>query len=679
MKNIKYSNMDRIKRKAAGIFLFVAAFLGFSFSAPLHAENEKPFVIPELTQWSGADGQTVLSHRIAVRGGKGAVKSVAEALAADYQTLTGKPMTCVSKAGGGDIVLQLKADKALGEEGYRLEVSDRIVLTAATQRGLFWGTRTILQLVEQYGDSMPRGTAVDVPQYAMRGFMIDVGRKFFPMGYLENLVKIMAYYKMNTLQVHLNDNGFRQFFGNDWDKTPAAFRLECETYPGLTAKDGSYSKQEFVDLQLLGDRYGVEIIPEIDVPAHSLAFTHYRPSLGSKEYGMDHLDLGNPETIPFVEGLLKEYLEGKNPVFRGKRVHVGTDEYSNAKKEVVEQFRYFTDRMIRYVESFGKQAMVWGALTHANGETPVKSENVIMNCWYNGYADPAEMKKQGYQLVSIPDGYVYIVPAAGYYYDYLNCEFLYDKWTPAVIGNQTFDEGDPAILGGMFAVWNDHAGNGISVKDVHHRVFPAMQTLATKCWTAGKTTMPYATFDARRKALSEAPGVNELGRLAAPLEMAEVKAGCQGPAEEVGYDYSVSFTVEAQAEEKGTVLFGSEHAVFYLSDPREGKLGFARDGYLNTFNYRLPVGQKVTLTVEGDNRSTRLLVDGKLREELKPRTLYVITEGQKADFVYGNPYDARPEVYTEGQKMYYQPTLVFPLRRAGQFKSSVTDLKVQYR
>ena len=83
MKNIKYRNMDRIKRKAAGIFLFVAAFLGFSFAAPLHAENEKPFVIPELTQWSGADGQTVLSHRIAVKGGKGAVKSVAEALAAD--------------------------------------------------------------------------------------------------------------------------------------------------------------------------------------------------------------------------------------------------------------------------------------------------------------------------------------------------------------------------------------------------------------------------------------------------------------------------------------------------------------------------------------------------------------------------------------------------------------------
>jgi ABC-type microcin C transport system permease subunit YejB len=66
--------------------------------------------------------------------------------------------------------------------------------------------------------------------------MMDCGRKFIPMSYLRSLVKMMSYYKMNTLQIHLNDNGFRQFFGNDLAKTPAAFRLECDTYPGLTAK-----------------------------------------------------------------------------------------------------------------------------------------------------------------------------------------------------------------------------------------------------------------------------------------------------------------------------------------------------------------------------------------------------------------------------------------------------------
>ena len=162
----------------------------------------------------------------------------------------------------------------------------------------------------------------------------------------------------------------------------------------------------------------------------------YKPEIGSEEYGMDHLDLFKPETYEFVDALFREYLEGRNPVFTGKRVHIGTDEYSNKKQDVVEKFRAFTDHYIRFVEGFGKQACVWGALTHAKGETPVKSENVLMSAWYNGYADPKEMIKQGYDLISIPDGYLYIVPAAGYYYDYLNTEMLYKEWTPAHVGKE---------------------------------------------------------------------------------------------------------------------------------------------------------------------------------------------------------------------------------------------------
>ena len=343
--------------------------------------------------------------------------------------------------------------------------------------------------------------------------MIDCGRKFIPMSYLQDLVKIMAYYKMNTLQVHLNDNGFKQYFDNNWDKTYAAFRLESETYPGLTARDGSYSKKEFIDFQIQAATNFVEIIPEIDIPAHSLAFTHYKPEIGSKEYGMDHLDLFKPETYQFADDLFKEYLKGDDPVFVGKRVHIGTDEYSNAKKEVVEKFRAFTDHYIRLVEGFGKQAVIWGALTHAKGDTPVKSENIIMNAWYNGYADPATMIKDGYQLISIPDAMVYIVPLAGYYQDYLNEVFLYKEWTPAHIGKAVFEEKHPAILGGMFAIWNDHAGNGISVKDIHHRVFPALQTLAVKTWTGKETSLPFKVYNEKRSAISEAPGVNQLGRI----------------------------------------------------------------------------------------------------------------------------------------------------------------------
>lgn len=643
--------------------------------------NPKPFVVPELKTWSGAEGQTALSGRIVVKNAK--LKTVAAALAADYKEMFGKELTIVNGATkGGDVVLSLKKNKALGDEGYTMNVGSAVEITAATERGAFWATRTLLQIAEQHKDgNLPKGKTTDVPEYKLRGFMIDCGRKFIPMSYLRDLAKIMAYYKMNTLQVHLNDNGFRQYFGGDWNKTQAAFRLECDTYPGLTAKDGSYSKQEFIDFQKLAEQNGVEVIPEIDAPAHSLAFTQYKNEIGSKEYGMDHLDLFNPETYKFMDGLWKEYIGGKNPVFIGKRVHIGTDEYSNAKKDVVEKFREFTDHYIKYVESFGKQAVVWGALTHANGDTKVKNKGVLMDIWFNGYADPVEMKKQGYKLVSIPDGLVYIVPAAGYYYDYLNCQYLYEHWTPAVIGNKTFEENDPMIEGGMFAVWNDHAGNGISTKDVHHRVYPALQTLAVKCWTGKDTKLPYAEFESKRAELSEAPGVNELGRLGKPgsvvLEKATVNAGETLNAEEIGYNYAVTFTIDGKQEANGTELFRSANAVVYLADPEQGKLGFERDGYRNLFNYRIPAGEKHTITIEGTNKMTRLLVDGAVKEELGPKTLYVMRDQDRAHYQVKGTYTYEPVVYQPTDQIYYQRTLVFPLRKAGNFKSTITNLKVE--
>ncbi len=645
--------------------------------------NPKPFVVPEVKEWTGNEGSTALSGRIVVKSSK--LREVAQTLASDYAQLAGKPLTVTTgQAKAGDIVLTLKGNKALGQEGYRMDIGSTVTLTASTPQGILWATRTLLQMAEQAQDKgLPKGRLTDVPDYRMRGFMIDCGRKFIPMSYLRNLAKVMSYYKMNTLQIHLNDNGFRKYFGDDWNRTQAGFRLECDSYPGLTSKDGSYSKQEFIELQKLAEQYGVEIIPEIDAPAHVLAFTQYKPSLASKEYGMDHFDLFNPEVYTFMDSIWSEYLGGKEPVFRGPRVHIGTDEYSNAKKEVVEKFRAYTDRYIRYVESFGKQAVLWGSLTHAKGDTPIKHENVLMHMWSEGYANPTEMKKQGYQLIAIPDGYTYIVPAAGYYYDYLNCQYLYEHWTPAVMGSTVLEEQDPAIEGGMFAVWNDVAGNGITTKDIHHRVFPALQTMALKCWTGRHTTLSYDDFDRQRKALSEAPGVNELGRLgqkgSVVLEQKSLMPGSQLEAEEIGYDYAVTFTIDGKQEAKGTELLRSQNAVVYLADPRQGRLGFEHEGYLNTFNYRIPAGEQHTLTIEGTNRVTRLLVDGQLREELGPKPLYIVRPQNKAHYQVEGTYTYEPEVYEPNDRISYQRTLVFPLRQAGQFQSTITNLRVEVK
>ena len=627
------------------------------------AVNPKPFVVPELKQWTGKDGNFTPGKdaRIVCTSQNPELLRIARMFADDYQQMFGQTLSVAQgKATSGDFVLSLSADKKLGEEGYAIKITDRVAISAPTPTGLYWSTRTLLQLAEQNQErSLPQGTIRDYPDYPLRGFMIDCGRKFIPMAYLQDLVKIMAYYKMNTLQVHLNDNGFKQYFEHNWDKTYAAFRLESETYPGLTARDGSYSKKEFIDFQKQAASNFVEIIPEIDVPAHSLALTHYKPEIGSKEYGMDHLDLFKPETYEFVDALFKEYLEGDNPVFVGKRVHIGTDEYSNAKKDVVEKFRAFTDHYIRFVEGFGKQAVVWGALSHAKGDTPVKSENVVMNAWYNGYADPATMIKDGYQLISIPDGLVYIVPKAGYYYDYLNEPYLYKEWTPAHIGKAVFDEKHPSILGGMFAIWNDHVGNGISVKDIHHRIFSPLQTLSVKMWTGAQTGIPYETFNEKRALLSEAPGVNQLARIGKKPELvyerSTVAPGSTSDYPEIGYNYTVSFDITGAKESEGTELFRSPNAVFYLSDPIRGMMGFARDGYLNTFPYKVNPGEKATIQIEGDNCSTTLRVNGKVVDEMNTQKLY---------------FNAGKD------SMNYVRTLVFPLEKSGNFNSKVQNLKV---
>ena len=642
--------------------LHLLAFLLCSLMTSITAQNTKPFVIPELKEWKGTTGEFTLNEqtRIVCPKNQPELQRIAKMVANDCQEMFHHtPAIIEGKGQKGDIILSLKPDRKLGKEGYAISITDRITLSAPEAVGVYWGTRTLLQMAEQ-NLSLPKGIIRDFPNYEIRGFMIDCGRKFIPMHYLHDYVKIMAYYKMNCFQIHLNDNGFKQFFENDWDKTYAAFRLESDTYPGLTARDGHYTKQEFIDLQKLAESCFVEIIPEIDAPAHTLAFTHYMPEIGSKEYGMDHLDLFNPKTYEFMDSLFKEYLEGEEPVFRGKRIHIGTDEYSNKDPKVVEKFREFTDRYIRYVESFGKQACVWGALTHAKGETPVKSENVIMSAWYNGYAEPRDMVKQGYKLISIPDGLTYIVPAAGYYYDYLNCKYLYENWTPAHVGKEVFDEKDPAILGGMYAVWNDHCGNGISTKDIHHRCYPALQTLAVKMWTGASKSVPYEEFDEKRHALSEAPGVNQLGRLSKTPGLAykqtHVAPGSTLPVQEIGYNYRVEFYVDGVQEAMGTELFRSKDAVFYLADPIQGMLGYARDGYLNTFTYKVQPAQRMKITIEGDNKATRLFINDKQVEELNIQEHWMDKEGK-----------------TRIRKV---RTLVFPLEKAGNFKSQITDLQI---
>ena len=654
--------MNKTRKLLTTLIVLVALLTAL----PLYSINPKPFVIPELKEWKGKNGEFSLSPQSKIFLLNQNLNIVGDALSADWKTMFGEELACgVGKASKGDIEISILKSKKLPAEGYSIEISDKIKITASDVEGAYWATRTLLQIAEQKeSHTFPKGTISDWPDYGIRGLSMDVGRKFFPLSYLQDLVKVMSYYKMNSLRIHLNDNGFPYYFGNDWDKTYSAFRMESETYPGLTARDGFYTKDEFREFQKESSKYFVDIMPEIDIPAHALAFAHYNPALGSQEFGMDHLNLFNEETIPFLDALFEEYLGGDNPVFVGPNMHIGTDEFGkdypgfDNRQETIEKFRAFADHFIKLVESYGKQPWVWGSLSTARGETPVKTEGVILDAWYNGYADPKEMIDLGFKLNSIPDGMVYIVPGAGYYHDYLDTRWLYDNWTPAVVGNVKFEEQDPNLVGGYFAVWNDHVGNGISVQDVHHRIMAALPTMAVKLWDGVNATIPYDDFIKASCIISEAPGVNRLGKIGEPnslvFETSKLVAGQSTPISDLGYDWTLEFDIENVPEAKGTILFSSPESVFYLSDPVKGMLGFARDGYLNNFNFQLYPGEKAHIRLTGDNKGTKLYVNGELKDNL--------------DIV-------KQEFNENKNKMYYHRTLMMPLSKAGNFKSGITNVK----
>ena len=211
------------------------------------AQNPCPQVIPALQQWKGAKGTLALPTQGSIvinPQDEATLGQTASILVEDLKELMGWEYTITTgKAKKNEIYLSLsKPDEQLGNEGYVLAINNKVSIEAPTAQGVFWGTRTLLQMLYRQEATLAKGTTRDWPEFPSRGFMLDVGRKFFTLDYLKQQIKVMSFYKMNEFQIHLNDNGFPQFFDNDWNKTYAAFRLESERFPGLTSKDGSYTK-----------------------------------------------------------------------------------------------------------------------------------------------------------------------------------------------------------------------------------------------------------------------------------------------------------------------------------------------------------------------------------------------------------------------------------------------------
>ncbi len=468
---------------------------------PSATPNPKPAVIPPLREWTGGTGRLTISSqtRIIVDSDDGpSLLPVAKTLQADLREVAGiAPAIAVGKSpGAGDIELRfVRAIGQRGAEAYRLDAADRVRIEGAAPKGVFYGTRTLLQMLvlDPQRRSIPRGEAFDWPDYAERGFMLDVGRKFFAIQYLRQYVKFMAWYKLNDFQLHLNDGAANDYSG---------FRLQSDAFPGLANADGAYTRKQMDDLQDLAAEYHVTITPEFDAPAHSRAFTKYKPELIGKNLSPDHLDLANPKSQEFINSLWKEFI----PWFRADAVHIGADEY-NAGPGSAALYKRYINETAAFVRSQGKKVRMWGGLKTA-GDSSGVDRDIVVNLWYPGYHDPLDAVADGYKIINTHDGYVYIVPFAGYYNHFLNTRYLYSAWKPTVFGDQKLPDYDPRVLGGMFAVWNDKAAYPYVFEDVHELVKPAMPTLGEVLWAGHpEGARTYDQFEADFRKLGDGPGV----------------------------------------------------------------------------------------------------------------------------------------------------------------------------
>ncbi len=322
----------------------------------------------------------------------------------------------------GDIYVKTNYDtNYVGEEGYLLTIGDYAAIEAPTYTGLIYGGASITQILYQDEElKAHKGITRDYPQYEVRAGMIDVGRMYIPLEYLEEMTIYMSWYKLNEVHVHINDY---------WGPSGySAFRLESEVYPEIVAEDGYYTKDEYRQYQKDMKAYSIDVITGIDTPYHAECF---RDVPGVVMLGAGQLDITTEESFnanrEIIENLIDEYLDGDDPVIQSNKFHMGTDEYD---KRYSEQMRAWTDHFIKYINAKGYNTRLWASLgkNGFNGTTPVTNEATV-NLWAPYWADVHETYDAGYDVINTYGGWLYIVPAANAgYHDRFNMERLYNEF-----------------------------------------------------------------------------------------------------------------------------------------------------------------------------------------------------------------------------------------------------------
>ena len=417
--------------------LLLAAALSFSMLSA-HAADANYNVVPlpkSVVMVKGQPFNLTSATTIVYEGTNPEMKRNARFLSEYIQQSTGIKTTLLDKRDkkAAAIVLVINP-KVQGDEAYRLTVNNKqVTIAASTPAGVFYGIQTLrksLPVQTNGADiTLPAVDIADAPRFGYRGMMLDCGRHFFPVSFVKKFIDILAMHNMNVFHWHLTED--------------QGWRLEIKSHPELTAKSsmrsgtvighnatvddsiphgGFYTQQEARDIVEYARQRHITVIPEIDMPGHTLAALAAYPELGctggpyevGHRWGVykDVLCLGKESTYKFVQDVIDEVVD----IFPAKYFHIGGDEsptvmwekcpncLQKAKDEntdIKHLQQYFTNRIEKYLNSKGKSIIGWDEIL----EGKINQSATIMS--WRGVEPGLRAAKQGHDVIMTPSSHVY--------------------------------------------------------------------------------------------------------------------------------------------------------------------------------------------------------------------------------------------------------------------------------
>ncbi|KAJ5678549.1 uncharacterized protein N7477_004182 [Penicillium maclennaniae] len=385
-------------------------------------------------------------------------------------------------------------DGTTSEEGYEIVVqNDRVSILGSGARGMWWGTRTLLQQLVLNSHSIPAGRAQDAPAYATRGFMLDAGRKWYSLDYLKDLCTYASLFKLSEFHYHATDNYPLSRGPNmTWNDVYSQFSLRPENpelMPLVQRINETLSRSEFDDFQRHCALRGITVIPEIEAPGHCLSVTKWKPELALHQ--QDLLNLSHPETIPLVKSIWTEFL----PWFHTKEVHIGADEYDAT---LADDYIGFVNEMSRFIyQTHQKSIRIWG--TYEPSKSRSIDRNITIQHWQYGQSDPVQLAQTGYRIINSEDWWAYlslkndhvpITPAP--YPQFFNNSRVLDfadiegwQWTPQLFNpvNKTEQPDSKAVRGATMAAWNDNGPDATTQLEAYYAIRNGIPVVGSRAWS----------------------------------------------------------------------------------------------------------------------------------------------------------------------------------------------------